>query len=470
MAIPGCSALAVAVLLGAAAAAGSAHAAKLGPLALYSDFGQPLRAVIEVVEVSPQSSPVTAELASPQTYAELGVAYPSSLDGATVRLFQQPDGRWLIRVATQRSVDERDFSLVLSLSTLIGRQVRQYRLASDGAVASVPGDGPPPSGPSVHDTAGRPLASVPPIPSQPDPSPATSSPAASSPSPMAETTRPAAPTSPPEAQRAPAEPRPGTVTVRRGDTATSIARRIRPEDVSDEQAVMALYRANEGAFAGSVHRLGEGAVLRVPDAAALRELDPRAARAALRAQPLVPMASRAGDRPGQDRLVLAGGGTGRATSERAGGGRESAAIAAIALEAATSEATSRIRELEGIVANLRRLLDSLDQQMAAARSELAALSTDARPNGALAQPDQAAPLRAATATRVRLPVQDASAPAPSVAGYPPTDAAQRSPLSRLLSPAVLGAALAVLGLAGWLLWRRRSLTAREKRDPDNFRS
>jgi pilus assembly protein FimV len=469
MAIPGCAALAIAVLLGVAAAAGSAHAAKLGPLALYSDFGEPLRAVIEVVEVNPQSSPVAAEVASPQTYAELGVAFPRSLEGATVRLFQQPDGRWLIRVATQRSVDERDFSLVLTLTTRIGRQVRQYSLASDGAVATAPRDGPTPSGPRVDDTAAIPAASVPPIRSQSDAPPATSSPAASSPTPMAKTTRPTAPTSPPEAQRAPAAPRPETVTVRPGDTAMSIARRVRPEDVSDEQTVMALYRANEGTFGGSVHRLAEGAVLRVPDAAALREVDPRAARAALRAQPFVPMASHARDRPGQDRVVLAGGGTGRATSERGGGGTEPAPTAAIALETATREATSRIRELEGIVATLRRLLDSLEQQIAAARSELATLSTDARPNGALAQPDRAAPLGAATATLIRLPAKDASAPIPSVSGSPPTDAAQKSPLSRLPSPAVLGAALAVLGLAGWLLWRRRSLTARDKRDPDNFR-
>jgi pilus assembly protein FimV len=420
-----------AVVLLAGASGGVAHAAKLGPLAVLSDFGAPLRAVIEVVEVSPQSRPVSAELASRQTYADLGVAFPESLEGAMVRLFQQPDGRWLIRIDTQRIVDERDFSLVMALTTDSGRQVRQYSLAADGAAA--PG----------------PAAEV-----------------ASSPAPNAETRGLAAPPPAPVAERAPAESRPATVTVRSGDTATSIARRIKPDDVSDEQAVMALYRANERTFGGSVHRLAQGAVLTVPESAALRELDPGAARAALRAQRFVPAAPRAEGGSGQDRLVLAGGGTGRATSERGGGGRSTAATAAVAHDVAMSEASSRIRELEGIVADLRKLLALREQQIAAAQGELAALRAGAPQRAAGAETERAEPLGAATATLVRLPAKDVSAPAPTVAGAPAQEAAEEASLERLLSLPVLGAAVAVLALAGALLWRRRRRRAARDIDPD----
>ena len=434
------------VLLFAGAAGGVAHAAKLGPLAVFSDFGEPLRAVIEVVEVSPQLRPVSAQLASPQTYAELGVAYPASLEGAMVRLFQQPDGRWLIRIATQRIVDERDFSLVVSLTTGIGRQVRQYSLAVDAAAVPGRGSGVPP--PVV-------------VPSGP-------SPVASSPAPDTKTNGPSGPAPAPAAERTPAQSRPATVTVRPGDTATSIARRIKPDDVSDEQAVMALYRANERAFGGSVHRLAPGAVLRVPDGAAMREVDPRAARAALRAQPFIPAAPPAEGGSGQDRLVLAGGGSGRATSERGGGGRASAATAAVAHDVAMSEANSRIRELEAIVANLRKLLALREQQIAAAQDELATLRAGTRQSGAVAETERPAPLGAATATLVRLPAKEGAAPAPTVAGSPAQDTAEGALLERLLSLPVLGAVVAALALAGGLLWRRRRRRAAQERDPDTF--
>jgi len=433
----------LALLFAGAAGGGSAHAAQLGSLAVFSDFGAPLKAVIEVVEVSPQSRPVAAQVASPQTYAELGVAFPSSLEGAVVRLFQQPDGRWLIRILSRRVVDEPDFSLVVSLTTDIGRQVRQYRLAPDAPEGAAPAGGAPSSATDRSDTGG-----VPAVPS--------------SSAPVTERPGPAAPTPEPAAERVPAEPRAGTVTVQRGDTATSIARRIKPDDVSDEQAVMALYRANERTFRGSVHRLAQGAVLRVPGPDALREVDPRAARAALRAQPFVSMAPRDQGAPRQDRLLLAGGGTGRATSKHAGRGTGSDTTAAVAHDAAMGETNSRIDELGGIVDNLRKLLELREQQIAAAEGDLAALRTGVRPSGAIAGPDRAAPLGAATATLIRSPARAVSAPAASVAGSAPTPAAGGALLERLLSPPVLGAALAVLGLAGVLLWRRRRLAARNE--------
>jgi pilus assembly protein FimV len=450
------------VLLFSGAAGGVAHAAKLGPLAVFSDFGEPLRAVIEVVEVSPQLRPVSAQLASPQIYAELGVAYPASLEGAMVRLFQQPDGRWLIRIATQRIVDERDFSLVVSLTTDIGRQVRQYSLAADvaaapGRVAAVPASAPGRNGP-----AGVP-GGPPPVVVPSGPSPVASAPALDT-----KTNGPSVPAPAPAAERTPAESRPATVTVRPGDTATSIARRIKPDDLSDEQAVMALYRANERAFGGSVHRLAPGAVLRVPDGAAMREVDPRAARAALRAQPFIPASPPAEGGSGQDRLVLAGGGTGRATSERGGGGRASAATAAIAHDVAMSEANSRIRELEAIVASLRKLLALREQQIAAAQDELATLRAGARQSGAMAEAERPSPLGAATATLVRLPAKEGAAPAPTVAGSPEKDTSEGALLERLLRLPVLGAFVAVLALAGGLLWRRRRRRAAQERDPDTF--
>ena len=56
------------------------------------------------------------------------------------------------------------------------------------------------------------------------------------------------------------------MTVKRGDTLTGIASRVRPEGVSLEQTLLGLYRENNQAFAGNMNRLKAGKTLNVPSA------------------------------------------------------------------------------------------------------------------------------------------------------------------------------------------------------------
>ena len=499
---PAAARIGAALLAAAAAMPWPAQAAKLGAISVQSSFGEPLRAVVEVTGVEPRSRPSAAELASPQTYADLGLPFPAALREATARLLQTPDGRWTVRISGQRAVDERDFEVVLAVTTPAGRHLRRYRLASEGSAAlapvapaadasaaDAPRAAPPTTVPPASAESVTPVAApgatsaaaampaapgVPPaVPSVADSSQVPSSQAPSSRAASSQAASPAGAPPPTDPARPGADPgnvarvagapqprpasdvgsRPGPLTARAGDTATSIARLVKPSDVSDEQAVMALYRANERAFRGSVHRLPEGAVLQVPDAAAMREVDPRSARAALRAQPFEPAGTRAAG-PVRDRLLLAGGGTGRATSPHGGRGT-GAAVDAIAHETAMSEANSRVRELESIVAGLRKLIDVREQQIAAARTELAALRGAGRPDAGSAAPERPAPIGAASATLVRVQAGDAR-PARSAVEAPQSE----SLLDRLLEPQVVAAVVAVLALVGALLWRRRRQASR----------
>src|SRR5690606_17213825 len=60
-------------------------------------------------------------------------------------------------------------------------------------------------------------------------------------------------------------PRPNKVTVRRGDTAGEIARELKPAQVSLDQMLVALLRANADAFInGNLNLIKAGAVLTVP--------------------------------------------------------------------------------------------------------------------------------------------------------------------------------------------------------------
>jgi pilus assembly protein FimV len=56
------------------------------------------------------------------------------------------------------------------------------------------------------------------------------------------------------------------VAVKRGDTLTGIAKRVRPEAVSLEQTLVGLYRENPQAFVGNINRLKAGKTLNVPSA------------------------------------------------------------------------------------------------------------------------------------------------------------------------------------------------------------
>lgn len=234
-----------------------------------------------------------------------------------------------------------------------------------------------------------------------------------------------------------------TVSVVPGDTATAIARRIKPDGVADEQAVMALYRSNEQAFLGSVHRLPAGAVLVIPDADQIRALPLARARAELNAQPAPPRRVAVATGPSGDRLTLSAGGSGRGTAPDASGGageRER-----IAHEAAMAEAKSRIDQLESIVSDLKRLIGLREQQIAALTREVAEAG-GAGASGA-SQDGRLVPVGAAAATMIR---SESRAAAPMPIAPPPE---QASP-SLLWSGLVGGLAIAAGG-AFWFVRRRR---------------
>jgi MYXO-CTERM domain-containing protein len=387
-----------------------AEAAKLGPLTVSSEFGEPLRAAVDVVDVGVEVRPLAAELASPQTYAELGIAFPKSLEGATVRLVALPEARWAVSVSSLRSVDEPDFNLVLSLTTSIGRQLRHYRLAADAPASVAP----------------------------PVPAPEAAVAAAAAPAPSSE---PAVAVSPvPTPSVDPGQPMP-TASV---EASLPPPEGPRPSDTAPDATGAA---AASGASDRGSDPLVATARAAPPAASATASIT---AHKRGTATPTAPATAR-------DRLLLSGGGTGRATS-RHGGRGSGAASKEIAFEAAMSEATARVRDLESIVADLRKLLDMLDKQIASAQAELAALQGGARSSDAMTAPMLPAPIGGATATLVRVHAKDAPL-APTVAGTPAPDP--------VIDPLMVGGALAVLVLLGVLLWRRRRQAARSA-GPDTF--
>lgn len=90
----------------------------------------------------------------------------------------------------------------------------------------------------------------------------------------------------PEAKPAASAPAaaPATYEIKRGDTLYAIARRLRPEGLTLNQVLVALYRANPEAFhGGNINQLRVGAVLAVPPRETIAALSPAEAMDQVRA-------------------------------------------------------------------------------------------------------------------------------------------------------------------------------------------
>ncbi|WP_374660074.1 FimV/HubP family polar landmark protein [Inhella sp.] len=248
-------------------ATGSAQALGLGRLQVQSALGETLRAEIEVVSLSAEEeSSLRVRVASPDAFRAQGLDYNAVMSGTQVQLVRQPSGRVVLRLVSDRAVQEPFLDVLLDMRWATGRLNREYTL--------------------LFDPPGSPAAAA--------PSPAPVAPVISAPAPVTATPRPAAPSpvaAPAAVQAAtpvpaPAAPRPadGAVVVRRGDSLSRLAGSHRPSGVSLDQMLVALYRENPDAFiGGNMNLLRAGARLRMPSAEQISALGADEARRLVRA-------------------------------------------------------------------------------------------------------------------------------------------------------------------------------------------
>lgn len=246
----------------ALACASSANALSMGPVRVLSALGEPLRAEIELNQVSAEeAASLKAGLASLQAFKSAGIEFNAALSNARVNVERRPDGRFVLRLNTDAPVSDPFIDLIIEASWSSGRVLRDYTLLLD----------PPPARPQAAPTVATP-AQV--------PSPAVATQAL--PAAPVRATAPAVP-APVAAPLAPAA-RPGSVSPRpdageksasgdqqvrvsKGETAGRIAAAHKPADVTLEQMLVALLRANPDAFIdGNINRVRAGALLELPGA------------------------------------------------------------------------------------------------------------------------------------------------------------------------------------------------------------
>jgi pilus assembly protein FimV len=431
----------------------NADALGLGAVRVQSFLGEPLRAEVEVPDItSEEASAFQATLGTPQEFQAAGVNYNQALRGTRITLSRRANGQAYLRVQGQQPVNEPFLSIVIDASSGSNHVVRDYTLLIDPPHQSAAASAPPPGQ----------RESAPVITGAPRRGSSAFSGAASQPSGM-----PGASSASGEGEQ---------VRVQRGDTATAILDGHQIDGVSLDQMLVALLRANPQAFIhGNVNLIRAGAIVNLPSADQAAAVSPGSARRTLIAQShdfrayrqgLAKTAARghqmaasprsaAGNVQPQvqetnaapaspDRLKLSRGHSAGQTQKSAGRAETGVAQSRHAQEQAAREA------------ELRRNISELSQLAGASAS--AAAASAAKPSTPAINIPASSAVAAATAT-----AQTAAASAPATAASaPPRPAAPRLPpepsfLDTLLDngSTLAGVAALVLLVGGYLFYRTR---------------
>ena len=234
-------------------------ALSLGRVTVQSALGEPLRAEIDVPDINAEeSASLKASVASPEAFRAAGLEYNPAMPGLQATLQKRADGRSFIRLSSDRAINDPFVDMILEASWATGRIVRDYTMLFDppslrqaSPAAPTPAQIPAQSSVSKAAAAAAPLTT--PRPAEP----AKSTPKAP--------TRPAAVPTPAPVAKTTTET--GHVTVKSGDTASKIATATKPANVSLDQMLVALLRANPAAFVGdNINRVKSGSVINIPTA------------------------------------------------------------------------------------------------------------------------------------------------------------------------------------------------------------
>src|SRR5688572_22117303 len=219
----------------------AAHAAGLGRLTVQSALGEPLRAEVEITSLQAgETDSLNARLGSPDAFRAAGIEYSPTLVSIRVALDRR-DGKPYLRLTSVRPIDDPFLDIIIELQWATGRLVREYTFLLD-----------PPQYREKPAAAAAPPA---PAPSAPQVAKPAAVPAPAAPEARALAPRPSAPA---------ASGR--TYEVQKGDTLGKIARENKPDGVSMQQMLVALYRANQGAFIReNMNLVRAGRILQIPD-------------------------------------------------------------------------------------------------------------------------------------------------------------------------------------------------------------
>lgn len=248
-----------------------AFAAGLGKLTVTSTLGQPFRGEIDLLAVDKKDlGSIRARFASFEAFKEAKIERAPVLSAMRFSVEQKKNGDPYLKITSSRPVDEPFLDMLIELDWPAGRLVREYTILLDP-----PGYGEqrsevvPMASPVVKAMPAQPAA----VPAQPT----EASSGAIKPEVRASIPLDKKLLSKDEMKTEVAgagKPAPEDYgPVRKGENLSAIASALKPDGVSLEQMLVALFQSNKQAFSGNnMNRLKAGQILRVPEAAQVEEL------------------------------------------------------------------------------------------------------------------------------------------------------------------------------------------------------
>ena len=425
----------------------AAQAAGFGALHVRSSLGQPLQADIDLTGVTAEEAQnLVAKLAAPDAYARAGLTYNPIVSSLRASLVRQSEGNYVVRLRSTQPVAEPFVDVLVDLNWASGHVSRAYTFLLDPVgsrnspqnfaptpvvQATTPGAAETASSPATQSQAPAPAAAAQPRPARQAARPQQAAPAAAA----------AAPNAAPG----------GSYTVQRGDSLYDIASTAAQgqDAVSLDQMLLALYRNNPNAFiGGNINRLRTGSVLKVPSQADAQKTSPREARREVVAQ----TSGFAGYR---NRLATAA--EANAATDTDSARQQSGSVSARVQDQATPAASGRdelrlskadragkanaaardeelvakeraLKDMESRVAQLEKNLADMQRLVELKNAELAKAANAAKP-AVGAAPSTAAPAVAAANAPTPAPSAAAPAPAQPSAAAAPAETAAAAPAS-----------------------------------------
>lgn len=367
----------------------STDAAGLGKLTVLSSLGEPLRAEIEVLDAADLDlSTLAARMASPDAFRQSGIERAPTLSSVHFSVEKKKRDGVVIKVSSPQIISDPFLDMLIEFQWPTGRLVREYTVLLDPPGFSKQEAVAPVALPAVSEKVVEKPAVA------PEPTPL----------PPPEKAKPAAPARKAVTAEKPRSEKYGPV--KKGQSLYQIAGEVKPEEVSLEEMLVALYRANPNAFAGkNMNRLVTGKILNVPSAEEAGTISQHEAKKEIRAQvadwkayreklaaavevapapaakeePAKQAAAgkittkteeKAAPKPAQDVLKLSKAETGKAVAAKTGEDKLHAMQEdLLAKEKTIKEANERIAQLEKTVGDMQRLLEVKNQNLAAMQQQ-----------------------------------------------------------------------------------------------------
>ena len=364
-----------------------AQAAGLGKVTVFSALGQPLRAEVELSATREELSGMRAQLASPDAFKQAGLDYAATLMSISFTIDKRANGQSIIRLSSDRPINDPFVDMLLELNWPAGRLVREYTFLLDPPEVAARTAAP------VAPPVARPAPVSKPVPEMRG-------------APVPEERMPARPAAAkPRVQEPGRQPLESVERheVKRGETLNKIASAVKPEGVSLDQMLVGLFRANQEAFdGGNMNRLKAGKILSVPEKSALESVSEGEARKVVVAQSsdwnayrrkLAAAATQAPLKEDTGRQEAAGKITAKvedkaapvaepkdqvkvsrsdADGAKAGAAAKRSEEDLIAKEKALKEANDRLAALEKNVSELQKLVELKNQNLAELQKQSAA--------------------------------------------------------------------------------------------------